>query len=141
MHTGVRKDRFRLGAEQHAIRCRVVEKRFYTHTVTNQKQLFGSNVPNRESEHTVETFGNLLAPLQVSAEHDFGVAAGLELMAELFQFFTQLHEVVDFAGVDEGDGCLSQFLSLHRLHAAGHADSTKTAMPQSDLPTAPHTAP
>src|SRR5258708_25728952 len=129
MHTGVRKDRFRLGAEQHAIRCRVVEKRFSTHTVTNQKQLFGSNVPNRESEHTVKAFGNLLPPLQVSAEHDSGVATGLELVAELFQFFTQLHEVVDLAGVDDGDGCLSQFLCLHRLHAAAEVADRTTAMP------------
>jgi hypothetical protein len=50
-------------------------------------------------------------------------------VTELFQFVTQLHEVVDFAGVDEGDGCLSQFLCLHRLHAAGEIDDSKTAMP------------
>ncbi len=68
------------------IRCGVVEKWLYTHTVTNQKQLFGSNVPDRESKHSVETFDNIVAPLQISAEHDFRVAARFEPVAELAEF-------------------------------------------------------
>jgi hypothetical protein len=61
-------------------------------------------------------------------------------VAELFQFIAQLHEIVDLAGVDEGDGCLAQFLCLHRLHASGQVDDSKTAMPESDVPIDPDAA-
>src|SRR5258708_5860087 len=140
LHSGVRKHRFRLVAEQHAIRGRVVKERLHAHTVKNQKQLFRSNVPEREGEHAVETFGNLVAPLQVSAEHDFSVAAGLELVTELPQLVTQLYEVVDLAGVDEGDGRPPLFLYLHRLHATSEVDDSKTAMAEADMPIDPDTA-
>ena len=83
---------------------------------------------------------NLVAPLQVSAEDDFGVAAGFEPLAELRQLVAQLDEVVDLADVDERGDRPSLFLRLHRLRAAGKVNDGKTAMPKTDMPVDPHAA-
>src|SRR6516165_7761328 len=82
LHAGVSENRLGLGAEQQAIGRWVVEKRLHAHAVANEIQLFGSNVPDREREHSIEPIGNFVTPLKVSPEHDFRVAAGLESVAE-----------------------------------------------------------
>src|SRR5580704_7895605 len=133
-HSGVCKNRFRLRAEQHAVRRGVVEEGLHAHTVASQKQLLGNDVPDREGEHAVETLDDLVTPLQISAQHDLRVATGLEVMAEALELVLQLHEVVDLAGIDEGGDCPPLFLRLHRLHAASEIDDGEAAMPQTDMP-------
>jgi hypothetical protein len=49
----------------------------------------------------VEALGNLVAPLLVSAQHDFRVTEGLEVMAKMLERLAQLHEVVNLAGINE----------------------------------------
>jgi hypothetical protein len=130
----MRKDRFRLGAEQHAVGSGIVEQRLHAHAVAHQEQLFAANVPDREGEHAVQPFDDPVAPLQVSAQHDFGVALALEPVTEPTELVAQLHEVVDLAGVNErGDRPPRVVLDLHRLHAAGEVDDRQPPMSQSDM--------
>src|SRR5262245_25409885 len=83
---------------------------------------------------SVEAFGNLVAPLQVSAQHDFRVTAGLEAMAEMLERVAQLHEVISLAGINERGNDPPLFFGLHRLHAAGEVDDGEAAMPKADMP-------
>src|SRR4029077_16764862 len=94
------------------------EERLYPHTVTDQEQLLGPGIPDREGEHAIEPLGELVSPLQIGAQHDLRVAAGIELVPELPQLAAQLDEIVDFARVDEGGRRPALRLVQYRLRAS-----------------------
>jgi len=140
LHAGMREDRLRLGAEQHPVLAHRVVQRLHPQPVAGEEQLLPPPVPDAEREHAVETLGKLVAPLQVSAQHDFRVAAGLEVVTELLQLVAQLDEIIHLSGIDERSRGLSEFLRLHRLDAARDVDDGEPTMPQTGVSVDPYAA-
>jgi hypothetical protein len=48
----------------------------------DEQELVSRHVPHREPVHPVEAFGDPGSPLLAGVQHDFGVSAGAELVAE-----------------------------------------------------------
>ncbi len=63
--------------------------------VARQEQ--GLAVPDGEREHAVQAFDAGFAPLEIGAQDDFGIAVGMEMMAQRDQFAAQFRVVVDGA--------------------------------------------
>src|SRR5579872_6059313 len=139
LHIRVSQNRLRLGAEQHAIRCRVEEQRLDTQTVPDQDQLLRPQVPDGESKHAVEPLGNPVSPLQIPAEDHFRIAARSEAVAEALQLLAQFHEVINLSVVDESSDRAAIFLCQHRLRATDEIDDRKPPMPESYAPVDPYT--
>ncbi len=127
-HGGVREDGLGLGAEEDAVGGRVVVERLDAHAVADEQEFFPAGVPEGEGVHAVEALGERLAPFEVGVEHDLGVAAGAEGVAEPFEFGLQLAVVVDLAAVGGGEQGAAVALDEHRLFAALDVDDGEAAV-------------
>ncbi len=76
----VRDQRLELGAEDHPRAPGEVVERLLAQAIAREDELAHAGVPERQREHPLHALGELLAPLEVRAQHHLGVAAGGEGM-------------------------------------------------------------
>lgn len=106
---------------------------FLAAAVAGEKEGVIFGIVNGEGEHAVEFRGEGGAPFKIGGGEDFGIAAGVKLVAELFEFFAEFAPVVDFAianGVEvligRGEG-LGSMLGVEDGEA-GHAEGEMGGM-------------
>ncbi|MNN14847.1 hypothetical protein D3C81_1279290 [compost metagenome] len=90
-------------------------------------------VEHGEGEHAAQVLTALFAPFQVSVQHHFGVAAGMELVARIAQALTQCVVVVDLAGIDQRDFLAAGAAVSHRLHATTEVDDRQPPVAQQGI--------
>ncbi|MNZ54586.1 hypothetical protein D3C78_724900 [compost metagenome] len=85
-------------------------------------------LPDRQGKHAVQAWQQFGAPGVVALEQHFGVAAGVEGIAQVFQLAAQFREVVD--GAVEGQR-QAQLIIDHRLRrTVGQVHDFQPAMAQ-----------
>ncbi len=98
------EQRFEFGAEEEgAVVEQGVEQRLDAEAVAGQEQGFAVAVPQGEGEHAAEAVDAALAPGFPGVDDDFGVAAGVEDVAQRLQLGDQFLVVVDLAVEDDAD--------------------------------------
>ncbi len=133
------KDRLGLGAEQHAVRGRMVVERLDAHAVADHDELVLAAVPQREGVHAVEALGERVTPFEVAAQHHLRVGSGGETMPPVREFTAEFGEVVGLSRVDERDRAVGGF-GAHRLPAAGQVDDGEPAVAERRGPLRPDAA-
>jgi len=103
--------------------------------VTRQKKTPLAQVGNAKREHAPKPFHARHIPLLVCVEDDFRVGGGSEPMSGLFQFASQVLEIVDFAVVRHEDHAI---LVGHGLLSAGGIDDCKPSMTECEGALTPH---
>ena len=125
---GVAEQRLDLGSEEEPIAAEVVVDRLLAEPVAREEQALPARVPDGEGEHPAQALGERVAPLLVTVDQDFGVAAGAEDVAPGDQLLAQPEVVVDLAVEGDGDGAV---LVLHRLRAGlREVDDRQPPVPQ-----------
>ena len=99
-HRRVREQRLHLRGEREQARPVVVVERLLAGTVAGDQEALPPRVPEREREHPVERFHDLVLALLVEVKDHLPVALAREAMAVL-QLLAQLAEVVDLAVEDQ----------------------------------------
>ena len=74
-----------------------IKQRLFTDEIARQKQLLLTLVPDREDKHSTQMFGTINAKLIVGMNDRFGVAVGVEGVAEVLKLLAQLEIVIDLA--------------------------------------------
>ncbi|MNP16240.1 hypothetical protein D3C76_1086280 [compost metagenome] len=131
------QDRLDFRTEQQPLLVAGVVQRLDPQTVTYQQEVAVAPVEHGEGKHPGQVLAAVLAPLQVGAQHHFGIAAGVELMACLAQALTQFVVVVDLAGIDQGDFLAAGTAVGHRLRAAAEVDDRQPSMAQQGIAVLP----
>jgi hypothetical protein len=86
------------GGEHERFAHPAVVERLFTETVATEMQNTLLLVPHREGEHAIEAFcGFHYAPLAKRSEHDLRVGVTTPVVAEWFEFGTEVLEVVHLA--------------------------------------------
>ena len=116
----------RVPGEQHASGGRVVVQRLDPEAIAHQPQALLALVPQGEAVDAAEPGEGSLAPLQIGAQHHFGVRAGAEDLAQRLQLGAQLAEVVDLAAV--GQRHPPARLGKHRLSTVLQVDDRQAPM-------------
>lgn len=132
---GVGEDRLGFRGEQHASGGRVVVQRLDPEAIAHQPQALLALVPQGEAVDAAEAGEGSLAPLQIGAQHHFGVRAGAEDLAQRLQLGAQLAEVVDLAAVGQRHPPAS--LGKHRLGAVLQVDDRQAPMAEQRVPRQP----
>ncbi len=122
-------------AKQHASGGRVVVQRLDPEAIAHQPQALLALVPQGEAVDAAEPGEGSLAPLQIGAQHHFGVRAGAEDLAQRLQLGAQLAEVVDLAAVGQRHPPAS--LGKHRLGAVLQVDDRQAPMAEQRVPRQP----
>src|SRR5690606_29398702 len=103
-----------------------IVERLDAEPVPRQEQRFGTTVPQRECEHSVETIEAALAPL-LPGMHDYlGIASGAEYVTLSYEFLGKLPEIVDLTVVRYDDGFI---FVIERLLAALEVDDRQAPVP------------
>jgi len=89
--------RLRCGCEANAVFILTVIKRLDAKAVARQENFPGLTVPDGEGEGAVKMGGAIVAPFDIGAQDDFGIAIGMESVALGDQFGADLRIVVDGA--------------------------------------------
>ena len=76
---------------------------FDAHGVAGDEEALAWGVPDGEGEHAVEFIEDVVAPLEVAEDDDFGIGAAEERVAELEEFLADFEIVIDFAIEDHPD--------------------------------------
>ena len=130
LEAAVGEQRLEFGAEKEgAIVEQGVEQRLDAEAVAGEKQGFAVAVPEGEGEHAAEAVDAALAPGFPGVDDDFGVAAGVEDVAERLQFGDEFLVVVDFAVEDDADALV---FVVQRLLAGGQVDDRQPAVAEPD---------
>ncbi len=103
---GVEEQRRELRAEDERAGRLRVEQGLLADPVARQEQLLLALVPDGEGEHAAQVLRRVRAPLLVGVDDGLGVAVGAEAVAEVFEPFFKLAEVVDLAVEDDPGGAL-----------------------------------
>jgi hypothetical protein len=74
-----------------------IQQRLFPDPVASDKQFLSALVPNGKREHAAQVPGTICPVLIVRVNYGFGIAVGVEGVAQLLQLFAQLAIVVDFA--------------------------------------------
>ena len=106
-----------------------VEQRFDAEAVAGEEQGFAVAVPEGEGEHAAEAVDAAFAPGLPGVDDDFGVAAGVEDVAQRLQFRDEFLIVVDFAVEDDADALV---FVVQRLLAGGQVDDRQAAVAEPD---------
>ena len=61
-----------------------IEQRLFADAIAREKQFLSSFVPNRKRKHSAQVFRTVNAELIVGMNDGFGVAVGVESVAEFF---------------------------------------------------------
>src|SRR5690349_23924087 len=67
-----------------------VQQRLFTDAIAREKQFLRAFVPDREGKHAAQVIRAVSAELIVSVNDGFGVAVGVERVAQLFELLAQL---------------------------------------------------
>src|SRR6185369_10439411 len=78
-----------------------IQQRLLADAIAREKQLLRALVPDREGKHATQVVRTISAKLIVRVHNRFGVAVGVESVAQLLEFFAQLEIVVDLAVEDD----------------------------------------
>jgi len=117
----VSEDRFEFGAEKEAaIVEQGVVQGFDAEAVAGEEEGFAVAIPEGKGEHAAEAVDATFAPGFPGVDDDFGVAAGMEDVAERLQFRDEFLVVVDFAVEDDTDAVV---FVVQRLLASGQIDN------------------
>src|SRR6266852_4567678 len=84
------EQRAELGTENQLAVHLCVKQRLLAHAVARQKQRLGSLVPNCKREHAAQMLRAVGSVFVVGVDDRFGVAVGIELVAETLQLRAQL---------------------------------------------------
>src|SRR5262245_58203421 len=98
--------------------------------IAGDEHLATAGIPNGERKHTIESFDACLTPLLVGMYDHFRIGQCLELVPGLFEFLTQLDEIVDFAIEYNLQAAV---LVADWLSTTGHVNDAQPAMSQPDL--------
>jgi hypothetical protein len=99
---------------------------FDAHGIAGHDQPFLLNVPNSESEHTVEMIEDIRAPLAIAVYNNLGVAVGSKTISQLLKLQSQFFEIINLAVENHPDG----FFSVgHWLMASGQVDNGEATKP------------
>jgi hypothetical protein len=122
------RQRAQLAGEREQLVGLVVVEWLLAEAVARQQQAAAARVEHDESEHAVQTSGELGAPLLVAVHQHFGVGmVGTEHVAAPLELPAQLNVVIDLAVEDDTD---SRVLVPHRLHAAGRVADGEPLVPE-----------
>ena len=113
-HARVAEQRLDLGPEDEALPPEVVVERLLSQPVAGDEEPLPARVPDGEREHSRQPLRQRVAPLLVSMDQHFGVAARPEDVPFRDQLLAQRQVVVDLAVEGDGDGAV---LVVHRLRA------------------------
>ena len=105
-----------------------VQQRLLSHAIARQEKRFGAFIPNRKRKHPAQVLWTIGSPLVVGVNDSFSIAVGIELVAELFEFFAQLAIVVDLAV--ENNPCRA-VLIMNRLLSVREIDDREPSHRQS----------
>jgi hypothetical protein len=86
-----------LGPEIEPIACDAVVDQLDSEWIASEQQSFFVDIPDRQPEHSVKPVENLIAPLLVSMNDDFGIGLRAEDVSVGLEYCPQLLEVVDLA--------------------------------------------
>jgi hypothetical protein len=86
-------------------------------------------IPDRQTEHAVETIEHLIAPLLISMDDDLRIGSRSENVPTRFQLTPELQEIVDLAIEDYPNGF---FLIRHGLAATRKIDDREPSKPESE---------
>src|SRR5262245_50787416 len=78
-----------------------IEKRLFADAIASEEKFLASFIPDCEGKHPAQVFRTVSSELIVSMNDGFGVAVGVEGVAEFFQLLSQLEIVVDLAVEDD----------------------------------------
>src|SRR4030081_203237 len=113
------EDRLHLRAEVDVASAARVVGGFYSHGVWGKNQPLTGFAPDREGEHSAQSFDAGCVPFDERAKHDFGVAGRGELVTEADELVAEFDVVVILAVEDQGDVIVCR---THRLRAGGSID-------------------
>src|SRR6266850_5020065 len=74
-----------------------VQERFLTNPVPRKKEFLGSLIPDCKRKHSAQMLRAVGAITIIGVDDRFGIAVGVEGMAEFLQLLPQLQIVVDLA--------------------------------------------
>ncbi|MNO42297.1 hypothetical protein D3C76_324860 [compost metagenome] len=137
---GVRQHRLDLRAEQQPLLVAGVVQRLDPQAITYQQEMAIAPVEHGKGEHAIEVVAALLAPLQVSVQHHFGVAARLKGVPGLAQALAQGIVVIDLAGIHQRHFLTTGEAVGHRLHATAQVDDRQAPVAQQGMPVLPAAA-
>lgn len=103
---------------------------FLAAAVTGEEEGVFCGIEDGEGEHPVEFCGEVGAPLVPGRGEDFGIAMGVEAVADLFELGAEFLPIVDFAVADGVDGTGGKgLLAVGGIKdgEAGHAESEGAA--------------
>ena len=124
--TRVLEQRGEFAGEAEGVAFMKIIERLFAEAVAAAEEASAFAIVDDEGPHAVEALDEIVAPLAVGVEQDFGVGmVGRELAAEPHEFGAEFGVVVDFA--IEGDAEFS-IARPHRLRAAGDVDDREAAM-------------
>ena len=105
IHAAGRQQGLRGGSKADAMFILSVIKRFDAQPVARQKDLASQPVPYREGEGAMQMNRTLIAPFDIGAQDDFGIAIGMEGMTLGHEFRAQLRVVVDGSVEHQSQTC------------------------------------
>ena len=97
------EDRLQFGTKEQIFSILRQVEGLDAHAIASQNQPPGGLAPQRDGEHAAHAGKAGRIPRQEGMEHGLGVAMGMKLVAESFQFRPQFQMVIDFA-VEDDDG-------------------------------------
>ena len=127
---GMLEDGLELGAEIEVAAAAAKVERLDAHAVAGEQQAFLGGLPEGQREHAAEALEAGGVPLQQAAEDHFGVATGVETMAQRFKLPAQLGVIVDFAVEDQHGGAI---VGGHGLLSAGEIDNLQADGAEGDI--------
>ena len=130
LEAAVGQKRLEFGAEDEAA---VVEQRvvqgFDAEAVAGEKQGLAIAVPEGEGKHAAKAVDAVFAPGFPGVDDDFGVAAGVEDVAQCLQFRDEFLVVVDFAVENDADALV---FVVQRLLAGRKVDDREAPVAKPD---------
>src|SRR4029078_6445792 len=106
-----------------------VKERFFANTISSEEQFLCSLIPNSECKHSAKIFWTIGTVLIIGMNDRFGIAVGVEGVAQLREFFAKLKVVVNLA-VENDPG--TAIVIVYRLLATFQVDDGETTHCQPD---------
>src|SRR5580692_7842464 len=111
-----RENGFDFGPEEEAISVVRIEKRFLPDTIARQEHAPAAAVPNGEGKHPAQLLDDVVAPLFIAVQDNFGICFRMELMPRSEQLTSEFEKIVNLAVENDPHGPV---LVRHGLVACG----------------------
>lgn len=106
-----------LGGEDQRITSKLPEKGLFAETITAKKRPFHAAVEYCESPHAIEVFGQVLGPLSIPVQQDFGVGMiSPEVRTVVSELLPKFAKIVDLPVENNAERTVDR---RHRLFSAG----------------------